>query len=197
MKTRMASIIMKWSTAMILASSTVMIFLPYRSGIDLVTMFDSIIKLNDMGTLVVEGIIRFVMPIVLNLTAAVIIATMYRMSKCIVASGLNLLASLLYLSFYFEFSKDFYGAGIGLTLNFIISVLGVVLPLAIIALITYGKKIDGFTDRNHRDYTSATSLRTQNLNALQTKVPQRTSVHCKSKQCCGRWRVCSKAQQVK
>lgn len=130
--------ILKWVTIAMFMSSVAFFFLPYR--IDAMGVRHnafSIIKIafnemsNDWG---MEMIMRFAVPVGLCFIAATVMIIRTNIATSAVATILSSLSLCLYRFYISDYMNDSYGIEIGLIINYIISIVGIILPIITIVI---------------------------------------------------------------
>ncbi len=139
-----AEVIIKWVTVVLLFLSVVMFLLPYRSdGSKNLNGLEMVKATNGMhGSWLAEMIICIIIPVIFSLIAAFLLIKT-NLITCIIAAILNLISFGIYSSYIGDYRADKYGTGAGLEINYIISILGIILPIAIIVLHKLNEKKEG------------------------------------------------------
>ena len=132
---KQAEKIIKWVTVGLMFLPVVMFFLPYRtsssksySGLEMVTATSGM-----HSSWLVEMIIRNMVPVCFVVIAACVLLKTH-IATSIIATILSLIAFIIYSGYIGEYRTGSYGVGFGLEINYIISILGIVLPIVIIVL---------------------------------------------------------------
>lgn len=129
MQKNIFSSIFKWCTVALLASSAIFFFLPYIGDLNPLEAIKMANEYNQ-SDYVVEGILRFVVPVVFTLISAFIMIFRISIPKCAIATVCNLIATSMYFFYVFDYSS----VQIGLTMNVVIAVVGILLPIINIIL---------------------------------------------------------------
>ena len=130
-----AELIIKWITVGLMFLSIVMFLLPYRSdGSKSLNGLEMVKATNGLdSSWLAEMIICIIVPVVFSLIAAFLLMKT-NLVTCIIATILNLISFGIYSSYIGDYRTDKYGTGAGLEINYIISILGIILPIVIIVL---------------------------------------------------------------
>lgn len=130
-----AEVIIKWVAVGLMFLSVVMFLLPYRSnGSKSLNGLEMVKATNGMhSSWLAEMIICIIIPVVFSLIAAFLLMKT-NLVTCIIAAILNLISFGIYSSYIGDYRADSYGTGAGLEINYIISILGIILPIVIIVL---------------------------------------------------------------
>jgi len=132
--------LLKWIAVIILGLSLVLFFLPY------VTVFGESFNPMQMINYYNENQVRsdgvfevtfgFIVPVVLTVISAIVLALKTGTAKSVICTILNVLAVCVYLLFFnvtfLDINSD--NIGFGLVGNIIIACLGIVLPIVILIL---------------------------------------------------------------
>ena len=123
-----AKTILKWATVLILALSAVFFFLPYRSDKAPIEIINLANQAN-LSEYVIEGIMLFIVPLVLTLFAALMMALRVSIPKCVIAAVSCVIAFVLLWFYKSDTVSKFMDVGIGQIGSLIIAAAGVVLPI--------------------------------------------------------------------
>jgi len=132
--------LLKWIAVIILGLSLVLFFLPY------VTVFGESFNPMQMINYYNENQVRsdgvfeitfgFIVPVVLTVISAILLALKIGTAKSVICTILNVLAVCVYLLFFnvtfLDINSD--NIGFGLVGNIVIACLGIVLPIVILIL---------------------------------------------------------------
>lgn len=129
-------IIMKWSTVGILSLSIMFFFLPYRAGHAPLEMFKMVSNLGRID-LIMEGVLQWVVPVAFTLLAVLMVATKFKISKCVMATIFCVIATMLHFA-SIEIGSG--KLGVGIIFNTIIAILGILLPITLIILTKKAEK---------------------------------------------------------
>lgn len=77
---------------------------------------------------------RFVVPVALCLIAGLFMCACISIPKAVLATIFSCIAFLFYHAYIGELFDDVYGVAIGLLINYIISILGIILPIVTVVL---------------------------------------------------------------
>jgi len=114
---------LKWGTVVILALSAVFFFLPHRFDLTPLGMLDMFDHTDD----IIEVVLRYIVPAGLMVLAAILMALKYGIVKCVLAVILCGIAFGLYILDIRESGEV--ASDIGLIMNRIIAVAGIILPV--------------------------------------------------------------------
>lgn len=139
-----AEVIVKWVTVGLMLLSVVMFLLPYRSnGSESMNGLEMVKATNGMhGSWLAEMIIRIIIPVVLMVVAGLLLIKTNLVTS-IIAAICSLISFGIYSAYISDYRGDNYGTGAGLEINYIISILGIILPIAIIVLHKLIEKKEG------------------------------------------------------
>ena len=136
---KLAATISRWTGVAVLLLPVVFFFAPYRcigdrnfSGFDAVRMAFGLYKGVGSGSGLekAEIILRFLVPVCLMLIAGIIFLIKSNLGTGITATILSGVAFLFYLAYIGDMIDDYYGIEFGLLVNFILSIVGFIVPLA-------------------------------------------------------------------